>query len=179
MWFLSWSLSFATPLYCLISWPPAWKRSFKKRYGMAVTRGVSKPSPLPPLFQSSYPLWYSNMAMSHHGEALDTIHLLLGSNIRVTMTDGRVVVGKFTCLDRLGNIILEDVVEQRWLSYSDASANDQKTTNQNNGDCGDSKSINNNLMYWNTERSLTKAVILGKKVTKVEITKQQWEARVP
>ena len=120
------------------------------------------------------------MAMSPHGEALDTIHLLLGSNIRVTMTDGRVVVGKFTCLDRLGNIILEDVFEQRWLSYSDASAtDDQKTTNQNNGDCGDSKSINNNLMYWNTERSLTKAVILGKNVKKVEITKQQWEARVP
>lgn len=95
------------------------------------------------------------------------------------MTDGRVVVGKFTCLDRLGNIILEDVVEQRWLSYSDASAtNDQKTTVQN-GDSSDSKSINNNLMYWNTERSLTKAVILGKKVTKVEITKQQWEAKIP
>ena len=121
-------------------------------------------------------------------EVLNTIHLLLGSSIRVTMTDGRVVRGKFTCLDRLGNIILEDVVEQRWLTYNDASTqmvrngNTTKKTNYSN----DSNS-NNNIQHtndedgtcrWSTERSLTKAVILGRKVTKVEITTAQWEARM-
>ena len=57
-------------------------------------------------------------------EILDTIHRLLGSRIKVTMSDGRIVSGKFSCLDRLGNIMLEDVVEQRQIAYQDVTATD-------------------------------------------------------
>jgi small nuclear ribonucleoprotein (snRNP)-like protein len=129
-------------------------------------------------------------------EVLDTIHRLIGSRIRVTMTDGRIVTGKFTCLDRLGNIMLEDVLEKRWLAYHDVSADNKDsnkplTTTTANDDNTAHAAVNDfskqivqhtkdesGACHWTTERSLTQAVIIGKKVNKVEITREQWEARV-
>jgi small nuclear ribonucleoprotein (snRNP)-like protein len=127
-------------------------------------------------------------------DVLDTIHRLLGSRIRVTMTDGRIVTGKFTCLDRLGNIILEDVVEQRWLAYHDVYADNKYSENplttvvdDKNTDAavnGLSQQIvqqtkdERGAYHWITKRSMTQAVIIGRKVKKVEITRQQWEAKV-
>lgn len=141
-------------------------------------------------------------------EALDTIHRLLGSRIRVTMTDGRVATGKFTSLDRLGNIMLTNVVEQRWLAYHDVSddrndnapksnncltaVNDGNTADvaviKETTNCNDEskkytqKNVQHTkdesgLCHWTTDRSLTQAVIIGRKVAKVEITRRQWEAR--
>lgn len=52
---------------------------------------------------------------------------LLYRNLRVGVTDGRVFVGKFHCLDKQGNIILYDAVEYRQIakpSSSSASASD-------------------------------------------------------
>ena len=121
------------------------------------------------------------------GEVLDTIHRLLGSRMCVsTMTDGRIVSGKFMSLDRLGSIMLEDVVEQRWLAYHDVSTADNKDTksyDDNTEDASVTNSADNNnvqqhvhhtkdesgLCQWTTERSLTQAVIIGMKVAKVEI----------
>mmetsp|Transcript_14259 Transcript_14259/g.21479 ORF Transcript_14259/g.21479 Transcript_14259/m.21479 type:complete len:143 (+) Transcript_14259:89-517(+) len=130
------------------------------------------------------------------GEVLDTIHRLLGSRIRVTMTDGRIASGKFMSLDRLGNIMLENVVEQRWLAYHDVSTADKKDAKSNVDDYTADASVtnsadNNNtqqhvqhtkdesgLCQWTTERSLTQAVIIGIKVAKVEIVRREWEARL-
>ena len=96
---------------------------------------------------------------------LNTIHLLLGSKLRVTMTDGRVAHGNFVCLDRLGNIILDDVVECRRVAYIAPGLSEE----------GQEK---NKLYEWNTERLLSQAVIPGNRLAKVEIAKTEWEERV-
>ena len=122
-------------------------------------------------------------------EALDTIHRLLGSRIRVTMTDGRVASGKFINLDRLGNIMLEDVVEQRWIEYQDVPTADKEDAALINKESNSDDSNNtqqhvqhtrdeNGVCQWTTERSVTQAVIIGSKVAKVEIMRQELEARL-
>ena len=88
---------------------------------------------------------------------LSTIHILLGSKLRVTMTDGRVVNGNFVSLDRLGNIILDNVVECRSVAYN---GNDTEQT------------------LWDTKRTLAQAVIPGDRLAKVEIAKDVWKARI-
>ena len=88
---------------------------------------------------------------------LSTIHILLGSKLRVTMTDGRVVNGNFVSLDRLGNIILDNVVECRSVAYNDK---DEEQT------------------LWDTNRALAQAVIPGDRLAKVEIAKDVWKARI-
>lgn len=142
-----------------VSWDSLEKIRYLSWYGTIQCRYLHHPSQ--DFFHqfSISPHSNSIMAMSPADdvEVLNTIHHLLGGSVRVTMTDGRVATGIFTCLDRLGNIILEDVIEQRWLEYYDVwTATDDR---------------------WITERSLTKAVIIGSKVAKVEITRKQWEAR--
>ena len=109
------------------------------------------------------------------------------------MTDERIASGKFMSLDRLGNIMLEDVVEQRWLAYHDVSTADAKSNvDVNTADASVTNSADNNnvqqhvhhtkdesgLCQWTTERSLTQAVIIGMKVAKVEIMMREWEARL-
>ncbi len=123
-------------------------------------------------------------------EALDTVHRLLGSRIRVTMTDGRIASGKFINLDRLGNIMLEDVVETRLLEYHDVPAADTKDTSLNKKEANSDEINNaaqqhvqftkdeNGVCQWTTERSVTQAVIIGSKVSKVEMMKQELEARL-
>ena len=152
-----------------------------------------------PLLDSSLPALLTSIMTTSpaDGEVLDTIHRLLGSRIRVTMTDGRIASGKFMSLDRLGSIMLEDVVEQRWLAYHDVSTADKKDAKSNDVDNTADASVtnsadNNNVQQhvhhtkdesglvcqWTTERSLTQAVIIGMKVAKVEIMMREWEARL-
>lgn len=122
-------------------------------------------------------------------EALDTIHRLLGARIRVTMTDGRIASGKFINLDRLGNIMLEDVVEKRLLEYHDVPTADTKDTSldQKASNSDDNNNTQQHVQYtrdengvcqWTTERSVTQAVIIGSKVAKVEIMRRELEARL-
>ena len=47
---------------------------------------------------------------------------LLYRNLRVGVTDGRVFVGKFHCLDKQGNIILYDAVEYRQIAKPSSSS---------------------------------------------------------
>lgn len=47
---------------------------------------------------------------------------LLYRNLRVGVTDGRVFVGKFHCLDKQGNIILYDAVEYRQITKPSSSS---------------------------------------------------------
>ncbi|GLJ08190.1 hypothetical protein SUGI_0083780 [Cryptomeria japonica] len=50
------------------------------------------------------------------------IRKLLYKNLRVGVTDGRVFVGKFHCLDKQGNIILYDAVEYRPITKKRSSS---------------------------------------------------------
>ena len=116
----------------------------------------------------------------------DVLANLIGSNIRVTMTDGRVASGKFICLDRLGNIMLEDVTERRRLAYHDDTMTEENHHLDENNPKTDVDNKTKNMQYtnesgtyhWTTERSLTQAVIIGKKVVKVEIKKRELELRL-
>ena len=93
---------------------------------------------------------------SDNNNLLRTIHILLGSKLQVVMSDGRIVHGNFVSLDRLGNIILDNVVEFRSVAY-------------NNKDEGQT--------LWDTKRALAQAVIPGDRLSKVEIAKDEWKAR--
>mmetsp|Transcript_38632 Transcript_38632/g.48801 ORF Transcript_38632/g.48801 Transcript_38632/m.48801 type:complete len:130 (-) Transcript_38632:65-454(-) len=50
------------------------------------------------------------------------IQSLLGCEIQATLSDGRVVLGTFKCLDRLKNIIMSDAVETRYISKPSGQA---------------------------------------------------------
>ena len=116
---------------------------------------------------------------------LKSIHLLLGSQLKVTMTDGHVVTGQFVSLDRLGNIVLENVIENRKVAYNIPTSNDDGVTGEtskeedNEDYKEDTKQIQQTstdgcIIQWDTQRSLTQAVILGTKLQKVEIEKRKW-----
>ncbi|KAL3766510.1 hypothetical protein ACHAW5_001179 [Stephanodiscus triporus] len=98
---------------------------------------------------------------------INTIHLLLGSKLRITMTDGRIVHGRFLCLDRLGNIILDNAVEFREMAYNipppsvTIASEDRGNRNSRDDNSDDRPLCNNNqtAFKWNTERSLSQAVI--------------------
>jgi small nuclear ribonucleoprotein (snRNP)-like protein len=117
---------------------------------------------------------------------INTIHLLLGSKLRVTMTDGRIVHGKFLCLDRLGNIILDNAVEFREITYNipppsvTIASEDKGYRNSKDDNSDDRPRCDNNqtAFTWNTERSLSQAVITGNRLAKVEIAKSDWEMRI-
>lgn len=76
------------------------------------------------------------------------------------MTDGRTAKGKFLSIDRLGNILLQDVVERREITYCPKV----------NGEIG--------MRKWDTKRVLSQAVILGERVAKVQIKKHEYQSRV-
>ena len=110
----------------------------------------------------------------------NTIHLLLGSKLHVTMTDGRVARGNLVCLDRLGNIILENVVECRRVAYipPPVASNIEEISSEGGKEkilqCNDEQTV----YKWDTERSLSQVVIPGDRLAKVEIAKKEWEGRV-
>ena len=119
---------------------------------------------------------------------LKSMNLLLGSQLKVTMTDGRIVTGQFVSLDRLGNIVLENVIENRKVAYNISTLNDgiagekskegedkddvisQQQTNNDE----QTSTTDNSIIQWDTQRSLSQAVILGTKLQKVEIEKREW-----
>jgi small nuclear ribonucleoprotein (snRNP)-like protein len=51
------------------------------------------------------------MAAPSSAPAADAVKRLLGSYVRVSVTDGRVLLGRLTCLDALGNTVLADCEE--------------------------------------------------------------------
>ena len=112
---------------------------------------------------------------------LNKIQLLLGSNLRVTMLDGRVAHGKFVSLDRLSNIVLEDVTEYRRVAYvPPPPPPGSLAVPPNNGDDGaKSKLTTKDGCYtWDTERKLSQAVIPGDRMVKVEIASGEWNERI-
>mmetsp|Transcript_17505 Transcript_17505/g.36484 ORF Transcript_17505/g.36484 Transcript_17505/m.36484 type:complete len:147 (-) Transcript_17505:512-952(-) len=121
-------------------------------------------------------------------EILRTVQHLLGSHLKITMTDGRTATGNFTCLDRLGNIVLSDVCERRVIGYDDTTTSSlpELRSTDDDGCVNEASSTqeqekNNeqkNIYKWDTERCLSQAVIPGGKLLKVEISKREWEDRV-
>ena len=121
---------------------------------------------------------------------LKSMNLLLGSQLKVTMIDGRIVTGQFVSLDRLGNIVLENVIENRKVAYNIPTSNDDGITREKSKkeDCDDKEdtaqqqtnrqiqqtSTDSSIIQWDTQRSLIQAVILGSKLQKVEIEKREW-----
>jgi len=108
----------------------------------------------------SSPSTASETCAVENDRILNTIHLLIGAKLRVTMTDRRVATGRFVCLDRLSNVVLEDVVELRRVAYVSKRGNQMET------------------QEWETSRSLSRAVVPGDKLAKVEIAREEWEGRV-
>lgn len=44
-------------------------------------------------------------------DALDAVKALLGGTLRVTLTDGRIFEGVFSCLDKSFNVVLNEACE--------------------------------------------------------------------
>lgn len=65
---------------------------------------------------SSYTQTPSAMASSACAEdpAIRECRSLLDQPLRVELTDGRVIVGHFSCLDKQGNVLLNNASELRW-----------------------------------------------------------------
>jgi len=51
---------------------------------------------------------------------MKTIREMLDSPLRVGLTDGRVIIGRFACLDKQRNILLTEARETRWTEASSA-----------------------------------------------------------
>jgi small nuclear ribonucleoprotein (snRNP)-like protein len=98
------------------------------------------------------------------------------------MTDGRIVHGKFICLDRLGNIILDSAVEYRQIVYIPPPSVALSSEDRENGNFCDENNMNDkprrDKFTWITNRSLSQAVIKGNRLAKVEIAKSDWENRM-
>lgn len=101
-------------------------------------------------------------------EILRTVSRLVGSELIVTMTDGRIATGRFVCLDRSANIILSGVTESRDLAYV-------APTQPSVGQYSALEAKKDKLTHiWRTERQLTQAVIPGERLAKVQVSKKDY-----
>lgn len=151
------------------------------------------------------PIPFFPQGKKSHTDPLTDIHLILGARLRVTMTDGRVARGTFVGLDRLCNIILDNVIEHRDIAYiapnqsSPSGGGDVSGGDDGNDEVSHSHSIaekgkidrqmaeseecndygnHPQILYrWSTERSLTQAVVRGDSLAKVEIIREEWAKR--
>ena len=49
--------------------------------------------------------------MEERRPAVEALKLLVDTSLRVTLSDGRLVVGQLQCADKQGNLVLHDAVE--------------------------------------------------------------------
>ena len=56
------------------------------------------------------------------GSARARVCGLLDRLLRITLADGRVLIGKFTCFDKQKNVLLTEAREQRYLEGGDLRA---------------------------------------------------------
>jgi small nuclear ribonucleoprotein (snRNP)-like protein len=101
-------------------------------------------------------------------EPRNVVAALFGKEICCTMDDGRTVCGKFICLDRLKNMILNDVVEVRLL----APHLQRPHVLEGVPEAGDSRPSEER---YRCERRLAHAMVPGKHLIKVEVKKSIWE----
>jgi len=82
--------------------------------------------------------------------ATDKIRGLLGCELTCTLDDGRLVTGDFVCLDRLKNILLTNVVEERMIELPNEAS-------------------------IPTKRKLTQAMIPGKHLQQVRVSRKDYQ----
>lgn len=99
-----------------------------------------------------------------------TKSFLLGKQIKTTLSDGRTLSGRFICIDRLKNLILTNVTEERWIDPSDyeyrvgGGGDDGESTNEaSNGGGG---SVDGRIKV---ERLISQAMIPGNRLVRAEI----------
>ena len=56
------------------------------------------------------------------GSARARVCELLDGLLRITLTDGRILVGKFVCFDKQRNVLLGEAHEQRYVESNDLRA---------------------------------------------------------
>ena len=54
------------------------------------------------------------MADAAESPAISSVRSHLDDQMRVTLTDGRVLIGRFECFDKQRNVLLRDAQEQRF-----------------------------------------------------------------
>ena len=86
---------------------------------------------------------------------------LLGKRIKTTLSDGRTLTGKFICIDRLKNLILTNVTEERLIDPSDY---------RYRVDTGGSDETNHDERRIKVQRQISQAMIPGSRLVKAEIS---------
>mmetsp|Transcript_14622 Transcript_14622/g.36773 ORF Transcript_14622/g.36773 Transcript_14622/m.36773 type:complete len:129 (-) Transcript_14622:576-962(-) len=89
-----------------------------------------------------------------------TKSFLLGKRIKTTLSDGRTLTGRFICIDRLKNLILTNVTEERYIDPSDYRY--RVNENENDGDHSMDRQIK-------VERQISQAMIPGSRLVKAEV----------
>eukprot|EP00980_Cylindrotheca_fusiformis_P013501 scaffold3450_cov114-Cylindrotheca_fusiformis.AAC.6 len=82
------------------------------------------------------------------------VKAILGERVKCTCDDGRVATGELVCLDRIKNLILSNVVEERWVYSEDYS---RETT------------LDRKVLV---RRELSQAMVPGSRLLRVEIEKR-------
>jgi small nuclear ribonucleoprotein (snRNP)-like protein len=80
---------------------------------------------------------------------LPSMNSVIGQQISCTLNDGRIITGRLVCLDRLRNLVLTGVVEERVVLQADYA---------NSGDAA-----------IRVRRELSQAMVPGSRLEKVEV----------
>lgn len=84
----------------------------------------------------------------------EAVKAILGERVKCTLDDGRLATGELVCLDRIQNLILSNVVEERWIHPEDYSQNE---------------AIREGKVL--VRRMLSQAMVPGSRLLKIEIEK--------
>jgi len=95
---------------------------------------------------------------------------LIGSYVRCILTDGRALVGKFTCIDRSENMILCDVVEYRPIPREPNGWEDSARTAVERQGLSDPILLPPRCV----ERHLSQAMVPGKRLVRVLVEPSTW-----
>ncbi|VEU40434.1 unnamed protein product [Pseudo-nitzschia multistriata] len=102
------------------------------------------------------------MARERRKESFEyTRVFLLGKRIKCTLTDGRTLTGTFICIDRLKNLILTDVLEERSIDPSDYKhrvGSSEPSTEPPTARC-----------FRRVERKISQAMVPGERLVRVEL----------
>jgi len=103
-----------------------------------------------------------------------TKSVLLGQQIRTTLSDGRNLTGTLICIDRLKNMILTNVKEERLINPSNYRYRAKDDNNNNvDHDSVDDKENGNRRSGRKVFRFISQAMIPGSHLVKVEIAKSK------
>jgi len=102
-----------------------------------------------------------------------TKSVLLGQQIKTTLSDGRNLTGTLICIDRLKNMILTNVKEERLIDPLDYKyrVNDDNDDESINEDNNDKKPLKKKVF-----RLISQAMVPGSQLVKVEISRSQLRA---